>query len=76
MRSIGIYLREEDELVGPFNSRRDAERFLLLMELSGSSSKGIEIAELDLAVQEQEAEGEIQRHGYRSSVANLHCKLQ
>ncbi len=45
----GIYVREEDEYVGPFNSREDAERFLVLVELSGESSKGIEIVEIDNA---------------------------
>ncbi len=35
----GIYLREKDVYVGPFYSREDAERFLVLIELSGGSLK-------------------------------------
>ncbi len=49
MRKVGVYLREEEELVGPFYSRQDAEYFLFLMELLGTSSEGIEIVEIDIA---------------------------
>ncbi len=42
-----IYVREEDEYVGPFARHRDAELFLDLMTLSGESLEGIEIVEID-----------------------------
>jgi hypothetical protein len=42
----GIYLREDGELVGPFETWGDAERFLELMEILGESSEGIEIVEI------------------------------
>jgi hypothetical protein len=42
-----VYLHEADEYVGPFASREDAERFLILMEAHGVSSEGIEIVEVD-----------------------------
>jgi hypothetical protein len=42
-----IYLHEADEFVGPFFSRKDAERFILLMEWYGENSEGIEIVEVD-----------------------------
>lgn len=48
MKRSGIFLSEANELVGPFNSREDAERFLMLMELFGTSSKGIDIVELEI----------------------------
>jgi hypothetical protein len=41
-----IYLQGDDECVGPFRSREDAELFLSLMELFGGSSDGIEIVAL------------------------------
>jgi hypothetical protein len=46
VRRTGIYLRENGEFVGPFQSRGDAERFLELMELFGESAEGIEIVEI------------------------------
>ncbi len=49
MAGKGIYLREKDEYVGPFYSREDAERFLVLMELSGESREGIEVVEIENA---------------------------
>ena len=49
MRRTGIYVREGDEHVGPFSSRQDAERFLLLMELFGNNCEGIDIVELGIA---------------------------
>jgi len=49
MERKGIYLREKDELVGPFCSRGDAERFLIAMTLCGESLEGIEIVEIDSA---------------------------
>lgn len=49
MGRTGIYVRKGEEHVGPFCSRQDAERFLLLMELFGTSSEGIEIVELGTA---------------------------
>ncbi len=49
MKRTGIYLREQDEEVGPFHTRHDAECFLILMELSGVSSEGIDIVEIDTA---------------------------
>ncbi len=45
----GIYLREGAEYVGPFYSREDAERFLVLMEFCGESREGIEIVKMDNA---------------------------
>ncbi len=42
-----IYLQEADEYVGPFHSRGDAERFLVLMRSFGESLEGIEIVEID-----------------------------
>ncbi len=42
-----IYVREMDEYVGPFLSRRDAEIFLALMANCGESLEGIEIIEID-----------------------------
>ncbi len=47
-KATRIYLREADEYVGPFCKRRDAERFLELMELFGESSEGIEVIELEV----------------------------
>jgi hypothetical protein len=47
MRRPGIYLREADTYVGPFGSRADAQRFLILMGLFGDRLEGIEIVELD-----------------------------
>ncbi len=47
MRTVGIYLREQDEQVGPFDTRQDAERFLILLELFGAGREGIEIVEVD-----------------------------
>ncbi len=52
-KAMRVYLREADEYVGPFCKRRDAERFLELMELFGASSEGIEIIELEADSQEQ-----------------------
>jgi hypothetical protein len=42
-----IYVRESYEYVGPFASRGDAERFLILMTSFGESLEGIEIVEFD-----------------------------
>ncbi len=47
MTEKGVYLRENGECVGPFHTREDALRFLVLMELSGESIEGIEIVETD-----------------------------
>ncbi len=44
---FGTYLCERGEQIGPFHSRQDAERFLILMEMFGTSREGIEIVELD-----------------------------
>ncbi len=41
-----FYLREGNQCVGPFHSRGDAERFIILIEASGESSEGIEILEI------------------------------
>lgn len=46
-----IYLREEGDYVGPFCSREDAERFLVLIALHGESREGIEIVEIDNAAE-------------------------
>ncbi len=46
MLRSGIYLCEEGEYVGPFQSRHDAKRFLLLMMVFGCSCVGIEIVEI------------------------------
>ena len=46
MRKLGIYLHEGNEYVGPFRTREDAERFLILMESYGESREGIEITNL------------------------------
>jgi hypothetical protein len=43
MRREGIYLAEGGSYVGPFHSRGDAERFMVLMALFGGSPEGIEI---------------------------------
>lgn len=41
-----IYLREEGgQYVGPFKSRKDAERFIKLMELCGEDWAGTEVVE-------------------------------
>ena len=61
MRRFRIYLRERDEQVGPFHSRQDAERFLVLMELFGVSREGIEIVELDTSARPGCTEGVIPR---------------
>jgi len=42
-----IYLHEEDEYIGPFCSRKDAEQFIALIELFGGNREGIELVELD-----------------------------
>ena len=43
-----IYLREErGHYVGPFNSRKNAERFIKLMELCGENWTGTEVVEED-----------------------------
>ncbi len=55
MRMAGIYLREQDEQVGPFHTRQDAEHVLILMELFGVSCEGIEIVELDTTAQREES---------------------
>ena len=49
MSRNGIYLREGAEYVGPFYSREDAERFLVLMEFCGESREGIENVKMDNA---------------------------
>ncbi len=45
MHIAGIYLREENEYVGPFHSLDDARRFLELMQAFGEDLTGIEIVE-------------------------------
>jgi len=42
-----FYLHEKDVYVGPFCSRRDAERFVALMVTFGQNSDGIEVVELE-----------------------------
>ena len=42
-----FYLHEKDAYVGPFCSRRDAERFVALMVTFGQSPEGIEVVELE-----------------------------
>jgi hypothetical protein len=56
MSILGIYLREGTEQIGPFHSRQDAERFLFLMELFGTSIEGIKIVELEIAAVPPSAE--------------------
>jgi len=41
--------------VGPFCSREDAEKFIVLMELFGASCEGVEIVELETDSDEIEA---------------------
>ncbi len=67
MRKVGIYLREGEEQIGPFYSRQDAERFLLLMSLFGASCAGIEIVERDITTQPGSADGAFLYHDYRIS---------
>ncbi len=55
----GIYLREQGEQVGPFRSRQDAERFLILMGLFGTSREGIEIVEFDANPRPRSTDGAI-----------------
>ena len=44
-----IYLREEGgQYVGPFRSRKDAERFIELMQLCGENWAGTEIVDEEL----------------------------
>ncbi len=43
MGKRGIYLREQGEYVGPFQSLTDAEVFLYLMKWLGASTEGIDI---------------------------------
>jgi len=42
-----IFVREGKELVGPFLTRHDAARFIFLIELSGVSSAGIDVVEIE-----------------------------
>ena len=43
-----IYLREgEGQYVGPFKSRKDAERFIELMQLCGENWAGTEVVVVD-----------------------------
>ncbi len=53
-----IYLHEEDEYIGPFCSRKDAEQFIALIELFGGNREGIELVELDSKRQPSAAEKE------------------
>jgi hypothetical protein len=46
MKREGVYLAENGTYVGPFGSRGDAQRFILLMELSGEDPAGIEIVDI------------------------------
>ncbi len=50
IRRRKFYLREGDELTGPFCSRADAERFLKLLELFGEGRQGIEIVERRVSI--------------------------
>ncbi len=50
-----IYLCEAGEHVGPFCSREDAEKFIVLMELFGASCEDVEIMELESDSDEIEA---------------------
>ncbi len=43
MGKMGVYLKEEDKYIGPFHSHKEAEGFLVLMELHGENCCGIEI---------------------------------
>lgn len=45
-----FYLREGDELTGPFCSRADAERFLTLLDLFGEGHQGIDIVERCISI--------------------------
>ncbi len=45
-KRMGIYLCEQDGEIGPFRTRQDAERFLVLVESLGMNIEGIEIVEL------------------------------
>ncbi len=47
MRKAEIFVCEGNEHVGPFCSRQDAERFLVLMELFGTNCEGITILEIE-----------------------------
>jgi hypothetical protein len=40
-----VFLHEAGEYVGPFESREDAERFLILIEWFGGSRAGITVVE-------------------------------
>ena len=71
IRRIGIYVREGDEQVGPFHSRQDAERFLILMELFGTRREGIELIEVDTTARPGCTEGTVLGPDNRSSVAVL-----
>ncbi len=56
-----VYLREGDEYIGPFGSRGDAERFLTLMQFSGTIIEGIEIVEIASDLQPNSAEDAVLR---------------
>ncbi len=46
-----IYLRQESgQYVGPFRSRKDAERFIKLMQLCGEKWAGAEILDAECAI--------------------------
>jgi hypothetical protein len=63
MRKIGIYLHVGNEYVGPFRTRGDAERFLILMKLHGESCEEIEITNLKIEAPPRSGKALIFRSG-------------
>jgi hypothetical protein len=71
VRKAEIYLREGFFNIGPFCSREDAESFLILMELLGESSEGIEIVEVNVGAQLGRQKGSVVNQCSGSSGAGL-----